>query len=138
MRTTDLYFYCDKGSNSAPYDKSKLNCNEEESCVYKFEIYSQYACADRGGSSSNSGGLSGGSIFLILVFSLFAAYWVFGFVICGFLNGKDYADLKGSCPHCSFWTAFPALVAAGCTVTKEFIMQKAGKGQEQQSLMDAE
>ena len=78
-----------------------------------------------GGSSS----LSGGSIFLIIFFTLLFAYFVFGRIICAFMNRKDkgFCDVWGNIPHATFWGKLPALVYAGCCFTKDFLLGLCSK-----------
>lgn len=56
-------------------------------------------------------GLSGGAIFLIVVFSLLAVYFLAGFAICHFKFGQPLG--LASIPNQGFWFALPGLFLAG-------------------------
>jgi len=69
-------------------------------------------------------GLSGGGIFLIIIFSLFAAYFIIGFLVCKFVMQKDGLD---AIPQRGFWCALPGLYLAGCrTVIGKVTGKKSG------------
>jgi len=68
-------------------------------------------------------GLSGGGIFLIVFFSLFAAYFIIGFLVCKFVMKKDGLD---AIPQRGFWSALPGLYFAGCKTVIGKIRGKKG------------
>lgn len=85
--------------------------SEPSSCVYQVNLAHPVACS--GGGDDNNG-LSGGAIFLIIVFSVLAAYFLFGFLICRFKFGRTGLD---SCPNRAFWCSLPGWYIAGCGFT---------------------
>jgi hypothetical protein len=75
----------------------------------------------------SAGGLSGGGLFLIIFFSLFAAYFIIGFLVCKFVFKKDGMD---AVPQGSFWCALTGFFIAGC---KCFIGKIRGTGSSKSS-----
>eukprot|EP01084_Bolivina_argentea_P298371 514152_1 len=73
-----------------------------------------------------SSSLSGGSIFLILVFSLLGGYCVIGFIITGLRNkhGGGFKDVSANIPNRDFWGILPAYVYMGCCYSKQYVMGK--------------
>lgn len=67
--------------------------------------------------------LSGGSIFVIIVFGAVFIYLVFGWIICAIKNRNDHSvcDVEANIPHIVFWMKLPSLVTAGCTFSKDFV-----------------
>lgn len=79
--------------------------------------------------------LSGGSIFVIILFVLFLSYCIIGYIICAILNRKDhpYWDCEANIPHLVFWAKLPSLVVAGCLFSKDFILALLGCEGDQDS-----
>ena len=75
-------------------------------------------------SGSSSDGLSDGSIFLIVLFVVFALYWIVGYSVMALTVNKDggFKDYRNNIPQRGFWMACPKLVGAGCAVSKERTM----------------
>jgi hypothetical protein len=70
-------------------------------------------------------GLSGGGIFLIVFFSVFAGYFIIGFLVCKFGLKKEGLD---AIPQRGFWCALPGLYLAGCQCVIGRIRNKKGSG----------
>lgn len=98
----------------------KITCGSKNSDTFEiidmksgcvFETAVTLKC---GGESS---GLSGGALFLIIFFSLFAAYFIIGFIVCKFVLK---AQGTNAVPQFAFWSALPGFYIAGikCLVGK--------------------
>eukprot|EP00461_Guttulinopsis_vulgaris_P004631 UN04633 len=87
-------------------------------CDRTIEFTHSKACADDS--------LSGGAIFLIVVFSLLAAYFIFGFLLCKFYFKQP--TIVESIPHVTFWMSLPKLYIAGCSVAISFVKSKINGG----------
>jgi hypothetical protein len=72
------------------------------------------------------GGLSGGGIFLIIFFSLFAAYFIIGFLVCKFVMKKQ--TFSESIPQYQFWSSLPGFFVAGIKVFIGFVKSKISGG----------
>ena len=72
--------------------------------------------------------ISGGSIFVIVLFVGFLTYCFIGYIICAILNRKDHAywDCEANIPHLVFWIKLPTLALAGCCFTKDFLLALMG------------
>lgn len=81
------------------------NGGTKSGCYYLLEISHTAAC------SIKESHLSGGAIFCIVVFSLFAAYLLFGFLFQRYVKGgKGWEQF----PNYSFWISFGNMTADGC------------------------
>lgn len=79
-----------------------------------------------GSGASSSGGLSGGSVFIIIVLVASVVYVVGG---CAFNKlKKGTSGAKESCPNNEFWFDLPALVKDGFLFTKSKLTGKGGDG----------
>jgi len=76
-------------------------------------------CGNGGG-----GALSGGSIFLILVFAGIAAYFLAGVIFLGAVKGQRGKEMI---PNLGFWTMVPGLIQDGATFSIKKIKGLAGK-----------
>ena len=98
------------------------------SCRYSLNIRTRYACPGYTYEDEDSG-LSGGSIFLILLLCGVFTYFAAGYVVMALTVNKagGFGDVAGNIPQKSLWVALPKLVLAGCMVTKEAAVNLAGK-----------
>ncbi len=71
----------------------------------KMTIETKRACLDAGGD-----GISGGSIFVIILLSSLALYFVLGAIVNKFMFKKTGLDII---PNRNFWAVMPTLVVAG-------------------------
>lgn len=95
-----------------------------DTVLYKLLLASKYACryAPNLNPSENVSSLSGGEIFVIVVFSLIGAYIVFGVMFQAFIKKESGKRL---CPNHEFWCKIPEL----CTRSKgEAISSTPGSG----------
>lgn len=72
--------------------------------------------------------ISGGSIFVIVLFVGFLTYCFIGYIVNAILNRKDhtYWDCEANIPHLVFWIKLPTLALAGCCFTKDFFLALIG------------
>lgn len=102
---------------------------ENTGCTYSITMETECACAGGCGSSGKKGGgggLSGGWVFMILLFVFVPLYVVGG---C-FYNHKQKgaATWRERCPHPTFWLAIVALTKEGCYFTRDKIKELMGGG----------
>lgn len=94
-----------------PTKNAVATISEEQTCVYNVSIPTKLACP--GGSDDDE--LSGGAIFLLVVFLTLAIYFIAGFAICFFRFGKTGVD---AVPHfTAFWSQLPKWYMAGISFT---------------------
>eukprot|EP01083_Nonionella_stella_P065010 169919_1 len=91
-----------------------------EGCNYEFNLATRWACKGQVYATTDDG-LSGGSIFLILLGSAVFSYFCIGWCLCAYMNKDDrqWTDIS-NIPNVTFWAKCPALVYAGCCFTKDF------------------
>lgn len=121
-RTWAPKFICD------PNVETEVDAVREtgNSCYYTVNIATKYACTATPISCATdaSGALSGGSVFLIILVSALFLYCIVGYIVMGLIVNKEggLGDFSNNIPNKGFWTVFPSLVVAGCSVTKEAVM----------------
>eukprot|EP00461_Guttulinopsis_vulgaris_P002494 UN02495 len=103
-----IFGYCDK------------NQRAEQASAMSLSIWSPKFCP-----STADDGLSGGAVFLIIVLSVWAAYFIFGFLFFKFYLKKT--TITESIPHFGFWSSLPGFYIAGCKVAISFVQSKIGK-----------
>merc|ERR1712244_37988 len=97
-------------------------------------IESQWACPGEifttQEPTNSDTSLSGGTVLIVVVLIALMAYFVFGWMVCAVKNRRDHApcDVQANIPHVVFWMKLPALVWAGCTFTKDFLVALCGGG----------
>ncbi|CAL1535584.1 unnamed protein product [Lymnaea stagnalis] len=81
---------------------------------YHFQVDTKCACDNGCYVAPDSGGLSAGSVLLIVFFVL-----VFVYLVVGFIHGNVSRSMSGreALPHYDFWVGFPGLVKEGCFFT---------------------
>jgi len=96
--------------NPTAGDHSNVQCISPATNVkgYKFTFDSDRACPGQGG------GLSGGSVLLIIIFSVSAFYLLAGVAYNKFVKHENGIDLI---PNLEFWKDFPGLVQDGVQFT---------------------
>eukprot|EP00486_Rosalina_sp_Unknown_P006564 CAMPEP_0201569996 /NCGR_PEP_ID=MMETSP0190_2-20130828/12025_1 /ASSEMBLY_ACC=CAM_ASM_000263 /TAXON_ID=37353 /ORGANISM="Rosalina sp." /LENGTH=280 /DNA_ID=CAMNT_0047993021 /DNA_START=31 /DNA_END=873 /DNA_ORIENTATION=+ len=121
-----LTFLCNEGAGD--YNVVEAGETYKGSCSYEIQIETKWACPDQVYTEDTTS-LSGGWIFLIILFSGIFAYFLFGWILCAFMNRKDrgFGDVCGNVPHGTFWTKLPSLVFAGCCFTKDFLFGMCDK-----------
>jgi len=84
----------------------------DNTCEYSVDVHTNLVCAGSTPVNSISSGLSGGSIFLIILFVLAAVYFLAGF-------GYNYYKTKTiNAPHRGFWcTLLPYWTKTGCMLS---------------------
>lgn len=111
-RVATLNFICDE-SAGIPTGPTAMTVTEVSKCVYKFDYHNSATCPNKGLAAE---GLSGGSIFLIILVVCIPLYVVIGCVIKRKKMGTT--GMRESCPNIDFWAAIPALVKDGCLFVK--------------------
>ncbi|XP_062582047.1 cation-dependent mannose-6-phosphate receptor-like [Saccostrea cucullata] len=108
VRTTTLYLYCDQGPDVFQ------PIGEAVQGTYALIFKGKYACPRDGG------GMSAGTIIIIIFFSLLAVYLIGG-VLFQILIKKNSG--KNAIPNSSFWIGLPGLIKDGVF----FIVRRGGK-----------
>jgi hypothetical protein len=106
---------CDPAAAATP---STFYVTEDWSaCVLYITMHNKISCPQPD-SSSEAGGLSSGSLFLILLL-VFVILYVGG----GIFYNQKFKGITGvaSCPNYDFWRTVPELTLAGCKFTAEKI-----------------
>jgi len=121
-RKSDIEFICQE--NGGTGNLQAQNPAETPTHFYHLEWTSQYVCPTHGdgdgdgdgggGDGGGGGGISGGWIFIIILFSLIFLYFV-----CGVLFQAFYVKARGldMIPQKDFWFALPGLFIAGHVYT---------------------
>lgn len=103
-RSVDMALKC-------PTKGATATITENQTCVYEVSIPVKAACP--GGGDDDE--LSGGAIFLLVIFLTLAIYFIAGFAICFFRFGKTGID---AIPHfTAFWSQLPKWYMAGIYFT---------------------
>eukprot|EP00461_Guttulinopsis_vulgaris_P000018 UN00018 len=113
-RQVDLRIKCPTSGSD-----SKITISETSTCVYEIDMFHKSACA----GASDDEGMSGGAIFLLIIFITLAIYFAAGFAICMFRFGKRGID---AVPHKDFWCSLPGWYVAGIKFTIGKIKNAAG------------
>jgi len=85
-----------------------VEMQKTDTCKTVFQMKSWYACSDK---VTGRGGLSGGSMFMIILFTGFATYCIAGSLINWKLYGQTGSEMI---PHDKFWKALPTHTRNGC------------------------
>ena len=121
-----MTFICDPESDRIFEPLENGDCYQDPTengiCGYQMKIHTQYACIKDLGLDDGNNGLSGGSIFLIILFVGLALYFIGGWVFNGVRNAKwkEVTNL----PQYSFWTKLHLYILAGCIVSYETVKAK--------------
>jgi len=84
-------------------------------CSFQINFPTRASCPGSNDGGSGKSGLSGGSIFLIILVVSISVYLIVG---CIYLRKvKGTVGMKESCPNGGFWTALPGLVKDGLAFT---------------------
>jgi len=103
-RQTIINIYCQQGTAPGTITNS-YNPNDIAQCVFNVNMASQFACP-----TIRSGGISGGTIFLIALLSVTVVYFGAGIGIQRY-RGRSGVELI---PNVVFWKSFFNLVSLGC------------------------
>ncbi|CAH1240188.1 M6PR [Branchiostoma lanceolatum] len=108
-RTSVIMILCDsstvEGTMNIIEEHKKSN---EGDCYYLFELYSNVVCSAK---SSIPGGLSVGSVLVLIFVVVVGCYFLFGFLYQRYVVGAKGME---QIPHFSFWKDFGNLQADGC------------------------
>jgi hypothetical protein len=127
QRMSDIEFICDK-SQGGKGTFEAASPPESPTHDYHLTYRTTFACPTTGGDGGDGGGdggdggggpaISGGWIFIIILFSLIIIY-----IVGGMLYNRYRRDLRGveMIPNHEFWFALPGLVIAG----NVYVYQKA-------------
>eukprot|EP00461_Guttulinopsis_vulgaris_P002651 UN02652 len=107
---TNVYVECGSKSEDNWTIQSIKNC--------EYEIHVKLAC---GGGDDD--GLSGGAIFLIVIFVCFAVYMIVGAVL-----NKFYFKNNQIIPQQAFWCSLPGFYVAGCKYAINAVRAKISGG----------
>jgi len=111
-RSITFTFTCNNG-----VEIGTLTSEEPDQCAYEITIPTKYVCSEYILPNATAG-LSGGSIFLIILLVVITVYCVGGF---GFNKYRGSAEGFEAVPHASFWcTLLPFWVKTGCMVCWAF------------------
>ncbi|CAF1091801.1 unnamed protein product [Brachionus calyciflorus] len=103
-KTTIIQCLCDNSEKFSFSEERPIN-------TYKFTFSSPCCCPNGcSGKKPEKGGLSFGSIILIIFFSCVAAYLIGGFVFLKFVKKASGTD---TIPNYAFWASVPSDVKAG-------------------------
>jgi len=86
----------------------------KETCTFTIVLPTDKSCPGGAGPSGGSTGLSGGSVFLIILVVVVPLYIAGG---CLYKNRKLGTTGKESCPNIDVWSQIPGLVMDGCRFT---------------------
>jgi len=101
-------FECDKTTPGGTYTISYSGCS------YLIAFPTKYGCPTTPTPAPSKSKISGGAIFLILIFCSLFVYVVAGCVFKTFRRGTTGIE---SCPNVEFWRDLPLLVKEGCVAT---------------------
>ncbi len=104
-RNTTVFFYCGNPDNFV------VSEYPDALCVYTMKFPTPILCPGHGGKK---GGMSGGTIFLIIVIVVTFVYIVGGCIWNWKRNEKRGME---ACPHRTFWCAIPGYTKDGCMFT---------------------
>lgn len=116
-RDVNLHFYC------SPDEGNFLIKNIPGTCIYDLKFPTPIAC---GGGGAGEKGISGGTVFLIIVLVSVFLYVVIG---CIYNVKKNLMPVSEACPHKTFWLSIPGLVKDGCVFTWGKLRSLCGKTQ---------
>lgn len=117
VRKAQIQATCDNTATSP----TSFSVVENPQCTYTIKFNSAAACPTTPPAKS---GLSGGSIFLIILFVVGSIY---GFGGCLYKKFKMGAEGTEIIPNIDFWMTLPTLVIAGVMTTKGCLLGLCGK-----------
>ena len=88
-------------------------------------------CNDGMGSSEGDG-ISGGWVFIIVLFGLFAVYCCIGYIVNGYRNDGKWKEYGDNIPNYAFWRALPRMTIVGCNVSYQWVLGKMGRKQDEE------
>ncbi|XP_053374166.1 uncharacterized protein LOC123531100 [Mercenaria mercenaria] len=106
VRQTEVILVCNDQDSNTAFDSLGEITNTPP--TYRFVLVSPECCFGNGSSGS---GLSGGSILLIIAFSILGAYLIVGLIVKKFVYKESGKELI---PNTAFWFALPSLIKDGC------------------------
>jgi len=107
-RTTVINVECAPGS---PTTLVGISEPPSQVCWYIIAMKSQHACpTGKGSIGGKAGGLSGGSVFLIIFFCGAAAYLLIGVVVKWRMGASPGVEMV---PNIEFWRSLPGLIMDG-------------------------
>lgn len=109
-RQTEVLLVCNNQDSTTAFDTLGEITNNPP--TYRFILVSPECCFGAG-----SGGLSGGSVLLIIAFSILGVYIIAGVIIKKVVYKAEGSDLI---PNTGFWCALPSLIKEGacCVYTR--------------------
>jgi len=110
QRTTTIMIACDEGSSGDISSITEPSNPSDPNFKCRYQINMKHKAACKKGSGIGPGGLSGGSIFLIIFFVLATVYVVGGIVFNKVRNNAEGVDMI---PNFGFWASIPGLVVDG-------------------------
>ncbi|CAH1238353.1 M6PR [Branchiostoma lanceolatum] len=102
-RVAGVTLQCSKGATTFSVT------GEVTTGAYAFELSSPCACPGAGPGCAG-GGLSGGSVFLIILFALAGVYVIAGAIFMKFVKGAQGSEVI---PNVAFWKSLPGYVKDG-------------------------
>jgi len=122
VRVTTIVLSCDQ---STEYTFISLIESLLPKCQYTISANTKYACPIAAGASGKpaGGGLSGGSIFLIIFFTVSATYLLVGIVVKWRVYNATGVEMI---PNTEFWVGLPGLVRDGIIFVKNKVTGAEG------------
>ncbi|XP_014673518.1 PREDICTED: cation-dependent mannose-6-phosphate receptor-like [Priapulus caudatus] len=109
-REAHIMIICDQHQTEPVLTVLDENRDKDTNCYYLFEISSSEVCNNEQ-APSDSQGLSGGSIFVIIFFTVVGIYLLVGISYQRFVMGARGMEQM---PNLSFWQSLGNLIADGC------------------------
>jgi len=107
-RVTNIIVDCDQSVEASFVDITEPGGNG--GCLYQIRMKSKYACPIKGGIAGEVSGLSGGSIFLIIVLIAAVLYLSIGSIVMWKVKGHSGIEVI---PNIEFWKDLPGLIKDG-------------------------
>lgn len=108
---------------------------KNDTIKYKLSLASNHACpfapSVTPAKEEKESGLSGLTIFIIVLFSLIGSYVVFGVMFQAFVKKESGKKL---CPNHEFWCSLPALLLGGCKKKSSLFMSSEKGGAKYDSI----
>jgi len=102
----EINFICSSGSGNGSPTSTQTTGND-----YKFDWNTAAACiGSNSGGGGGGGGITGGAVFLILLFCIPTVYLVSGVIVNKFIRHQEGMEII---PNMAFWAAFGGLIKDG-------------------------
>ncbi|CAF3213947.1 unnamed protein product [Rotaria socialis] len=113
--TLTVYLTC------ADIDEDKINSRQDSPTIFNIYLQSRCCCPGKCHFSTQSGSLTGGAVFVILLVSVLFAYIVGGMLFLKYARGATGTDII---PHRMIWLNVVSYVLDGLRYTLQIIRQR--------------